>query len=171
MGTLAGQGANGAEPSFLCNFKVGRETYYPVSALKFSQFEGLLFDLLGLPNTNVFKPANCLADKIPDAKKLEQLPESSNIFLSDVNVLGSMLETNVFNQCQLKKLTTDGQRAARTPGKAIAKAVNEEVLPTGEQKSVIAFLILNTLLKISTLPNYITNYNNWLKLSITLQIN
>lgn len=128
VGTLTStKGSTNAvnEVSFLRSFKVEDETFYPMSALKFSQFEGMLFDLLGLPNTAAFKPGPCLSDKVPDAKKLEQLPENSNIFLSDMNIMSNMLQTNVFNQNQLKDLK-NGQRTPKTLGKTTDRTSPKE---------------------------------------------
>lgn len=123
--TRGSTNAAASEVSFLRSFKVDNETFYPMSALKFSQFEGMLFDLLGLPNTAAFKPGPCLSDKVPDVKKLEQLPENSNIFLSDINTISNMIQTNVFNQNQLKDLK-NGQRTPKNSGKTADRTSPKE---------------------------------------------
>ncbi len=87
-------------------------SFYAISATKFSQFESMLFDLIGLPSSCAFKPIECLREaKVAqseekkteiDQKKVEAIDNCSNIFVSNMNTLGSMLEVNVFNESQLK---------------------------------------------------------------------
>ena len=102
---------------------------YTISAHKFSQFEGMLFDLMGLPEHNAFKINDCLKDvKESDMKKLEKIENASSTFLADMNVLNDNLETNFLNQYQLKKIDSAivPKRILKTSNKSAASLISKE---------------------------------------------
>ena len=134
--TFTGSSCPANEANSLRSFKTQeKETFYAISALKFSLFEGMLFDLIGIPNTNVFKPMECLKDtKIPDTKKIENFSNTSNVFISDMNILNERLETNVFHQSQLKTVEPIIKKSSKSSSKsAHSIRSNKEDEPTNIQ--------------------------------------
>ncbi len=87
-------------------------SFYPISANGFNKFESMLFDLIGLPNSNAFKPMECFRgsqEEQIDGKRtetdlhnVESIESFSNVFISNMNILSNMLEVNVHNEYQQK---------------------------------------------------------------------
>ena len=79
---------------------------YSIQTQVFSQFETLLFDLIGLPATSAFKPSPPKQEESNDAVVLAKLNtinhENSTCLVSDLNILNDSFQTNVFRQVKLK---------------------------------------------------------------------
>ncbi len=101
----------------------------------------MLFDLIGLPSSCAFKPIECLREaKVAQSeekkteieqKKVEAIDNCSNIFLSNMNILGSMLEVNVFNESQLKYSCTINENSPGSGGSNNSKKPATKLGPKG----------------------------------------
>ncbi len=99
---------NGNQLTNLKGFLSSNQTeLYSIQTQVFSQFETLLFDLIGFSSTSAFKPTIPKQEDSNDAvtvlTKLNAINhENSTCLVSDMNILNESLQTNVFRQIKLK---------------------------------------------------------------------